>query len=116
LGRHGAIDSFGVGRRCLSSRVRMSDGDVWVECSVDDVCLVGLIGPRGKSGGISTRAVRAGWMGAEVGVVGVCHEKRCVCFAGLFGWWEVEGGNVMNGFGVLVLFYFSFFVDETGPC
>lgn len=56
-------------------------------------------------------------MGAEVGRGGgVCHEKRCVCFAGLFGRWEVEGGNVMNGFGVLVLFYFSFFVGETGPC
>jgi hypothetical protein len=39
--------------------------------------------------------------------VGVCHEKRCVCFAGLFGWWEVEGSNC-DGFGVLVLFYFSF--------
>jgi hypothetical protein len=30
-------------------------------CSVDDVCLVGLIGPRGKSGCISTRG-GASWM------------------------------------------------------
>jgi hypothetical protein len=79
LGRHGAIDSFGVGRRCLSSRVRMSDVDVWVECSVDDVCLVGLIGPRGKSGGISTRG-GASWMDGCGGRVGgsVSREKVCV--------------------------------------
>jgi hypothetical protein len=108
LGRHGAIDSFGVGRRCLSSRVRMSDGDVWVECSVDDVCLVGLIGPRGKSGGISTRAVRAGWMGAEVGVVGVCHEKRCVLrgFVRMVGSRRWECDEWVWCVGVVLLFFF----------
>jgi hypothetical protein len=35
-----------------------------------------------------------------------------VCFAGLFGWWEVEGSNC-DGFGVLVLFYFSFSLVRT---
>ena len=56
-------------------------------------------------------------MGAEVGRGGgVCHEKRCVCFAGLFGWWKVEGSNVMGlvwCVGVVLLF---FFVGETDPC
>jgi hypothetical protein len=61
--------------------------------------MVGFIGPRGKSGGVSTR------VGMQVCKCVVCdNDKRCCAFAGRSDHEDLNMGGMVGWFGVFTSF------------